>query len=259
MSQVRIEVIGMRDVAKGLGGGWKYRSPRHWIAITGLVHELLNAGGIDPARITVIPDAIDAEALRNAPSGVLRRELALPADAVLVGCIAACTPEKGHDTLLAAWSTVAAACPQAHLLLIGDGPLRAALQRDHAHLPRCHWLGFRADYAAVHRSLDLCVLASRHEGLGSSLLDALACGVPVIATKAGGIPEAVQDGRDGILVPIDDPTVLAQAMTRLIHHPEQRQAFGMAGAQRVPTAHGIETITHAHTVVYASIAATGSI
>jgi glycosyltransferase involved in cell wall biosynthesis len=241
-------------IAKGLGGGWKYRAPAGWIAITPQVREVLVAGGIAAERIAVIPDAIDADALAAAPSGVLRRELGLPPEAVLVGCIAAFTAEKGHDTLLTAWQTVAAACPTAHLALIGDGPLQPGLRHRFAHLPRCHWLGFRADYAAVHRSLDLCVLASRHEGLGSSLLDALACGVPVVATRTGGIPMAVRDGEEGILVPVDDAPALAAAITGMVQDPERRARYGYAGMIRMPTDHGVTTIAAAHAATYASIA-----
>jgi glycosyltransferase involved in cell wall biosynthesis len=252
-----IPLVVSRKVVFAPGRGpvaaWKYRrAPAGWIAISQAVAEVLRRAGVEERRIAVIPDAIDPEPLDAAPAGVLRRELGLAPEALLVGCIAHFTPEKGHDTLLAAWAQVAEACPHAHLALVGDGPLRVACER--AAPPRCHFLGARADIAAVHRSLDLCVLASRHEGLGSSLLDAQACGVPVVATRAGGIPEAVADGQTGWLVAVDDAPALTHALVRVLDDAGLRRTAGEAGCSRVRSRHGWVEVARQHARLYSLLA-----
>jgi glycosyltransferase involved in cell wall biosynthesis len=236
---------------RGPWGAWKYRrAVAGWVAISHGARAALEGAGVAGGLITVIPDALDPAPLDAAPVGVLRRELGLPADALLVGCVAQLTAEKGHDTLLAAWPAVAAACPHAHLALVGDGPLRAELERSAAQLPRVRFLGFREDIAAVHRSLDLCVLPSRQEGLGSSLLDAQCCAVPVVATRVGGIPEAMEDGVSGLLVPVDDPAALAAALARLLGDGALRDACGDAGAARVRARHDPLRLAREHAAWY---------
>ena len=125
--------------------------------------------------------------------------------------------------------------PDARFVIAGEGELRQSLERqikDH-HLEKHVFLaGFRPDVLSVHKAFDIFVMSSVTEGLGTSLLDAMACGKPIVATTAGGMPEVVKDGKTGILVPPRDHEAMAEAIVRLLTDDDARQAMGEAGQAR---------------------------
>ncbi len=182
--------------------------------------------GLDGALCVVIPYA-----LPPSPDAVAAPDLAGPAP--LVGTLARLVPQKGLEVLLDAFARLAS---PARLVIAGDGPLRAALERRAAALDlagRVRLLGPRADAAAVMAALDLFVLPSRWEGFGLVLLEAMAAGRPVVASRVSAIPEVVADGETALLVPPGDAAALAAAMQALLDDPARRQAMGAAGRRRV--------------------------
>jgi glycosyltransferase involved in cell wall biosynthesis len=243
-------------VKRGLGARWKYGGAvRRFIAVSGAVAAVLAAGGVAPERIAVIRDGVDPDRLAGPLEPVLRRELALPDGAVLVGCVAHLTDHKDHRTLLDAWAAVERRAPQAWLAIVGTGELEAALKAQAATLglTRVVFTGFRADIPAVLRSCDVFTLSSHMEGLGSSVMDAMLMGLPVVATRAGGIPELVEDGTTGFTVAVRDHRALAEALCRAILDPDLRRRLGEAGRVRADPAFTARRMVEEHMKLYREI------
>lgn len=211
---------------------WKYRPYARVVAISGAIHAQLEAAGLQPARLGLVRSAVDAALAEPAWSRErLAREFGLDARTPLVGCIAQLIPRKGHALLLEAWRTVAAACPTARLLVFGRGPGEAGLRRlvSAQGLERSVVLaGFRADLPAFLGRLDVVVHPATAEGLGLAVLEAQAAGVPVVAFRAGGVPETIADQRTGYLVRNGDGEALAIALTELLQNEARRRAMGEA-------------------------------
>ena len=152
------------------------------------------------------------------------------------GAVAALTQEKGHKYLIDAAALVVREVPDARFVILGEGDLRPALERQvkelrldkHVLLP-----GFRADILSFVKSFDLFVMASLFEGLGTSLLDAMALSKATVASDTGGIPEVVSHGETGLLVPPRDARELASAIVALLKDPGRRERMGSAGLERV--------------------------
>jgi glycosyltransferase involved in cell wall biosynthesis len=143
--------------------------------------------------------------------------------------------EKGHDTLLAAATRVLAERPDIEFVLVGDGVERARLERQAADrgLSRAvQFLGERGDVADLLSSSDLFVLPSRSEACPNSVLEAMAAGLPIIATRVGGIPELISHGTDGVLVDADRPDVLAEAILDVARRPDAARTMGCAARSR---------------------------
>jgi glycosyltransferase involved in cell wall biosynthesis len=197
--------------------------------------------GIEVDRYLVPSD----ETIRHS-SGLVGRE-------PLVGVIATLDPRKGHPFLLEAWATVAARYPSAIVLLIGDGPSRPELeaQAQSAGLGQSvRFLGTRHDIPDLLALLDLVVHPSLTEGFSNAILEAMAAGKPVVATAVGGNPEAVVDRVTGLLVPARDSQALAQAMLRLLEHPDEAAAFGCAGRERVAQRFGMQLMVREYELLY---------
>jgi glycosyltransferase involved in cell wall biosynthesis len=166
----------------------------------------------------------------------LRQELGLPTEGPLLGSIAQFAEHKGHRYLLESLPQIRRSVPGAHLVLFGSGDLEKDLRRQAERLSLNGGLtfaGFRPDAARYLPALDVFVLSSVEEGLGTSILDAQAAGIPVVGTRAGGLPEAVSAGVSGFIVPPRDPVALADAVLRLLRDPGLRERMGRAGRQWV--------------------------
>jgi glycosyltransferase involved in cell wall biosynthesis len=156
--------------------------------------------------------------------------------APIVGVTGALTSEKGHRHLIDAAALVVREVPDARFVILGEGDLRPALERQvkDLHLDKHVFLpGFRPDVLAFLRSFDLFVMPSITEGLGTSLLDAMAASKATVATRTGGIPEVVVDGETGLLVPPRDHHALARAIAELLKDGGRRAEMGRAGLERV--------------------------
>ena len=201
------------------------------VAITRAAGDFAVSRGVAPERVAIIHIGVAPPQPRRA-SDAVRRELGIATGAPIIGCVARLAPQKNHATLLLAASIVARRSPDAHFLLVGDGELRAELEARTADLglgERVHFLGMRRDAADFLNACDVGVLASdRQEGCSNFLIEAALLGKPVVATTVGGIPEAVQQGETGLLVPPRDASAMADAMIALLGDRALSERLGRA-------------------------------
>jgi L-malate glycosyltransferase len=170
--------------------------------------------------------------------------------------VGALVGHKGQKHLLDAMPLVMREVPDVHLVILGEGELRSALERQvkDLHLERVVRMpGFREEVLSLMKSADLFVTSSVTEGLGSAVLDAMAMGLAVVGTSAGGIPEAVVDGQTGLLVPPSEPAPLAQAIVRLLKDAELRARYGRAGQVRVEEHFGVDKLVEGTLEVYRGV------
>jgi glycosyltransferase involved in cell wall biosynthesis len=210
---------------------WKYRQVDCFICVSEAIRTMLIADGVPPARTVVVNEGIDLERVEAAPPAKLHEELWLPRHAPIVGNVAALVPHKGQRYLIEAAAIVIRQIPDARFVIAGEGELRGALERqvkEHKLEKHVYLLGFRPDVLSLQKIFDVFVMSSVTEGLGTSLLDAMACAKPVVATAAGGIPEVVEDGLTGLLVPTRDPEAMAAAIVRLLNDAGLRRQMGEA-------------------------------
>jgi glycosyltransferase involved in cell wall biosynthesis len=190
-----------------------------------IVAKLGDEGRIDVGPpVDLIYNGVDLQRYdHQEPCCTLRDEYGMKPGSQIVGVVARLEPEKGHPTLLEAWPAVLREVPDAYLLVIGEGSQRAALEAQSRDLHIAHrvvFTGRRDDVPAVTAAIDVAVLPSYREAQGLSILEALALARPVVASNVGGIPEMVDDGETGLLVPPHDAEALATAITRLlVDHP----------------------------------------
>jgi glycosyltransferase involved in cell wall biosynthesis len=162
-------------------------------------------------------------------------------------------PVKGHSFLLEAFARVISALPSARLLIIGEGPLRASLQAQAEALglqSAVRFLGHRSDAQRLLAAGDLLVNSSLSEGTPLSVMEAMALGLPVVATNVGGVPKLVLDGETGMLVPPAEVEALAAALLELMRNAEKRRALGEAGRRRALEQFSIETAAAKYQALY---------
>lgn len=224
-------------VATNAVSSLKYHSKSvHYIAISHAISRVLEAGGIAPERISVVHSAVP-EPTRQPTETLerLRRELSIGMEGPLIGTVGALVDHKGHRHLLDAFPQVLQRFPTAQLILVGEGPLRQALQQQaqtHRISNRVHFLGERPDAHALQQLMDVYVVPSQQEGLNTAMLDAMWLEKPVVASRAGGIPEALAPGC-GWLVPPRAPDALAAALTEVLTNPGLARERGMQARAHV--------------------------
>ena len=200
-------------------------APGAVIAVSGVIRDRLTAAGLRRHVPIVISNAVTAPLLPDRATA--RRELDLAADAPVALCAARMVEQKRHDVLIRAWARVR---PDAVLLLAGDGPLRGDVERQVAQLGltgRVRVLGARSDMPRLLAAADVCTLSSDWEGLPVALLEAMACGRPVVATAVDGVAEVLRHG-GGELVPPGDDEALGRALDGLLGDPAAARAAGEA-------------------------------
>jgi glycosyltransferase involved in cell wall biosynthesis len=197
-----------------------------------------SADGIREERIRIVSNFADDAAfapLDACERDRRRKELGLQAGEIAIGCVARLVPVKDHAALIRAFRPVREACPDAKLVLVGDGPSReeiVALSSAQGVGEHVIVAGARTDGANYHHLFDISVLASRSEGFPNSLVEAMAAARPVVATAVGGNVDAVVDGETGRLVPAGAVEARAAALLELARSPELRARFGRAGHTR---------------------------
>ena len=188
-------------------------------------------------------------------------EFGLQDDELSVICVGQLIPRKGQAVLLDAWSSVLESCPRARLILFGKGvsepELRAQVERQ-GQGATVNFAGFRNDLRAFRGHADLLVHPALREGLGICLLEAQAAAVPIVASRAGGIPEAVADGVSGLLVQPEDPAAVAAAVVGLLSNAEQRIAFGQGGREHVAKHFSRQAMVSGNLAVYRELLQEGS-
>jgi glycosyltransferase involved in cell wall biosynthesis len=226
-------LVVTRRVTFPLRKRFLWRRARRIIAISNAVREALLAEGIQPERVIVIPSAVDLDSLSAHQGGSFRHRLALPGKGQLAVSLGALTPEKDHFTLVEAAARLVRDLPDLHWVVVGDGPLRPRLEAqimEHGLQSRFHLVGPMPDPEQALTGADLYVLSSTSEGLGSSALAAMALGVPVVATRVGGIPDLLESGR-GILVEPRNPAALADAVHLVLTDADLGQELTRAARQ----------------------------
>ncbi|HXI01891.1 MAG TPA: glycosyltransferase, partial [Candidatus Saccharimonadales bacterium] len=186
----------------------------------------------------------------------VRRELGLPPEARLVGNIAALAGHKSQADFVAAAPAILEAAEGVHVVIAGEGPERRALEERIRSLGlggRVRLLGFREDVPRLLAAFDAFVMSSSLEGFCNSVLEALALELPVVATRAGGLPEMVFDGRTGLLTPVHDPAALAAAVVRLLEDGPLARRLGAAGRTLVESEFTVEKMVERTRAAYDSL------
>lgn len=216
---------------------------------------LVSEVGLPASQVSVIPNGVDVA--RYGPQPTMTREmLGLPARGRLIGHVGRLEAEKNQTGLLCAFAIVAYTCPDARLVIVGDGSQRSELQHA-AHAlgiaGRVHFLGLRNDVADLLPHLDVFVLSSRSEGLPIALLEALACARPVVATTVGEIPRLIQNEVTGVTVPPADPKALANALAGLLSSPHLAAAMGRAARQVIEERYSLTRVIGQYQELYRSL------
>ena len=216
-------------IGKNAFSRWKYRQVDHFVCASQCIQSMLIQDGIPAANTSVVYEGIDLRRVERAPTIDLRKELLLPQGAPLVGNVAALVPHKGQRYLIDAAVRVVREVHDARFIIAGEGELQHDLARRVGRYKldtHIVFTGFRPDVLSLHKAFDLFVMSSVTEGLGTSALDAMAAGRAVVATRAGGLSEVVDDGHTGLLVPTRDPAALAAAIVRLLSDQTLRETCG---------------------------------
>lgn len=236
------------------------------IAVSGSARAAwVRRGGLDPAKLVVVGNGIEVGAFAGRGAReAMRHELGIGPDAPLVTTVSVLRSGKGVEVLLEALPAVLDAHPRARLLVAGDGPLREPLGARAAALglggpgDRVIWAGFRRDVPALLAASDLFVLPSLADAYPTALMEAMAAGLPVVATRTGGIPEIVDAPATGRLVPPGDAAALAREISGLLGRPGERQALGRAARERARERFSTQAWVERLEEVYAEAALTPS-
>jgi glycosyltransferase involved in cell wall biosynthesis len=229
-----------------------YAAAHRIVANSEAAARLLRQEGVPPARVTVIPNGIDLSAYSPRPDrSPLRR----------VVMVAGLRRIKGLDVLIAAAARIVASSPDTRFVIAGDGPERESALRHVRELgieTSFEFLGHRDDVPAVLANADLFVLPSRSEAFPNAVIEAMAAGLPVVATQVGGIVELVQPERTGVLVPSDDPEALADAVMSLIADPDRANALGRTARQEIERQYSLSSMVARFEELYEAELATRS-
>jgi glycosyltransferase involved in cell wall biosynthesis len=236
---------------------WKHRQVDCFIAASEAIRRILLGDGVPADRTITIHEGIDVDHVLGAPAVNVHEAFWLPRHAPVIGSVAALVPHKGQRHLVEAAQLVVREVPDARFVILGEGELREQLERqvrDH-HLEKHVFLpGFRTDVLGCIKGFDVFAMSSVTEGLGTSLLDAMACSKPIVATSVGGIPEVVVDGENGLLVAPRNHAAMADAIVRLLTDEGLRSRMGEAGLARVRERFTVERMVSETAAVYARLA-----
>lgn len=221
------------------------RAADHVIAVSQSMRLKVLRLGIEEGRVTVVPNSIERLGRPPVPAAVrrpdgLRAELGIERRAPLIVSAGRLSPEKGHRFLVSAAPFISTSAPEAHIVILGEGPERSSLidlARRLAVADRVLFPGFRSDLALLWAEFDLFVLPSLSEGLPLVVLEAMAAGVPCVATRVGGVPEVIRHRETGVLVPPGSPQALGRAIVELVSDSGLRARVGASGRRFVAARH----------------------
>ncbi|MDF1553202.1 MAG: glycosyltransferase family 4 protein [Deferrisomatales bacterium] len=232
---------------------WKYSRPARWIAISTAIRDILIRTGVAAGRVRVVPSGVDPDRPRPGTGARVRAEWGIGSHETLVGNIAHLADHKGQRYLVEAIPRVLERHPGVRFAIVGEGELEVDLKARGTRLAlgdRLLFPGFRRDVEAVMDALDLFVLPSHMEGLGTIVLDAMMAGKPVVATRTGGVPDVVEDGVTGLLVPPRDPAALADALCRALADPAGAALRAAAARRRVVERFSVDAMVEGNLAVY---------
>ena len=251
--------IAARDRFTGIKTAIIRRGSRRIVFVSdSLREELAGTLKIDPARSTIIPNGIDTQTFRPGRDESIRQALNLPPDAILVGAIGNIRPAKAYDNFLHAARALRQRSDRFHFVIAGqyDGALADELMRLRSELDlgNCvSFLGLRSDVATVLHNLDIFALSSKSEGFSIACVEAMACGVPVVATRCGG-PEEILDSTCGVLVRPSDATELAEAIYRLAHEPDAARTMASAALKRAESEFSLARMLTRYEALFETVA-----
>jgi glycosyltransferase involved in cell wall biosynthesis len=225
------------------------------VAVSTSTRDALLAFGLRPASITLIRNGVDTDFYTPGRATDLRAELGLRPDELLIGAVGNIRKPKAYEVLLKAAAAVSERSPGCHFAIVGQGDAEqlAPLEKLRDTLgiaARCHFLGFRRSTPELYRNFDVFVSSSRSEGLSLAFLEAMATGLPVVATRSGGPQEVIEQDVSGVLVPIEDPDALAAALLRTLESPEFRVKLGAAARERVVDSFSLEAVLRQYAALY---------
>ena len=239
----KLKLIGVRRVDFHIHKNWlsqlKYRSRKldRIVCISEAIRQILIADGIPAEKLVTIHSGIDIHKFDGiTPPTDFRAQLGIPRDHILIGTIAAMAGHKDYPNLLQAAKIVCEKFDRVTFCTVGDGPEKERIFKLAKELgidTRFIFAGYRNDIGNFLKSFDIFVLASKKEGLGTSLLDAQAVGLPIVACETGGIPEIIGHGINGWLVPAQNENALAVAIMKLIRQGGLRKKLGLNALQSV--------------------------
>jgi glycosyltransferase involved in cell wall biosynthesis len=253
----------------GFSRNWRLRLVEEWLVnpladrvvanSPAVAEATLRERGLTPEKVVVVPNGVDLERFdpslhpRDEARAWAAREWGIAADETVVGGVGSLTPVKGHADLLEAAARVVARHARTRFVLVGDGPLRPALEAQALRLGlRGHVVlaGAREDVARVLASFDVVALPSHTEGLSNVLLESMAMARPVVATAVGGNPDVLRDGATGRLVPARDPAALAAGLAAMIDGPEAARAMGLEARRDVERRFSRQRMVEGHEALY---------
>jgi len=248
-------VLASRRELLNLRTPWQQRAIRVACKLaTGVVvnsravgHDMAGLESGSRRRIDVLPNCIDLDEFESKLSpGEIRRKLGLSPRSIVIGTLGNLRPEKDLETFLLAARGIVDAIPTAEFLVIGDGPAANKLKwlADDLHLSESvRFLGDRSDVPDLVAALDILVMSSYTESFPNAILEAMAMGKPVVATNVGGIPELVEEGQTGFLVPPRDPKAIAYRVLSLCRDSARRLQMGRAARERVESNFTVQDVT----------------
>ena len=232
----------------------KYRLFDRIITISEAIRQVLLSEGVPAEKITCVPSAVDHRRYATPCNREwFLKEFGLHPANSTIGMIAQFIPRKGHRFLIEAAPGIIGRFPESRFLLFGKGPLlediRNMCNRNRI-VDNVIFAGFRNDLERILPCLDLVVHPARMEGLGVSLLQTAAAGVPILASRVGGIPEIVQDGYNGYLIDVGDRRAIMRRVIELLADPEKAQRFGSAGRIIVQSRFSVDAMVKGNLLTY---------
>jgi sugar transferase (PEP-CTERM/EpsH1 system associated) len=214
---------------------------------------LVQSAGIAAEKVTMIANGVPIPRIRPEDRAAVRGELGIPEGAPTIGIVARLSPEKEHRTLLTAFAHLTKTVPAAHLLIVGDGPLRNALETQvlEAGIARqVHLTGFRTDVDRMLAAMDVFVLCSSFEGTSLTLLEAMGAGLPIVATAVGGTPEVIGSPANALLVPARDAEALSRALVAALSQPDATRAMAARAQARMKAHYETESMARQYEELY---------
>ncbi len=269
MADVPVIVSNRRDA-----GFW--RRPRHIllyrllrgrvdriVVVSKAVKEMvLQEEKVREEKIEIIYNGIDIQRFDNpADPGRKREELQVPPGARLIGCVGNMRPVKGHRDLMEAAKAIVPQFPNAHFVFVGGGELRSdmmSMSRDFGLEGNVHFPGIREDVPQLLACMDICVLSSLSEGFSNTLLEYMAAGRPIVATRAGGNPEVIVDQTNGLLANKADPEDLADKILCLLRDEEKAERLGVEARYEVERRFSVAKMADRYEVLLRDLAGPGS-
>ena len=248
--------LGTRQIAVQRRA-WRYADQLLSVS-SRLAERMVRDVGIPLESVRVIRNGVDLSRFGDTRSAAVRRTFGVPDEgSVVIGAVGRLVPVKDHETLIDAVDLLRRNGSPVHAVIAGDGPLTGALQARIASrgLERfVRLLGHRSDVEAVLAGLDVFVQSSTSEGMSNTILEAMAAGLPVVATRVGGADEMVAEGVTGLLVPASNPGEMAGALARLIGDRTTREEMGHAGRQRAVSEFSLQTMIERYQLLYCDLA-----